>query len=61
MASNSSSSPYTIEARPVKVPQAERARRLAAAYAVLLDAAPQQLQDDQKRPSGGEGGRHGRK
>jgi hypothetical protein len=41
MASNSSPSPFTIESRPVKLPANERARRLAAAYAVLLDAAHQ--------------------
>jgi hypothetical protein len=59
MASNSSPSPFTIESRPVKLPQAERARRLAAVYDLLLAKAAERRQA--AGPGNGEGERrHGK-
>jgi hypothetical protein len=54
----SNSPQFTIEARPVKLPQAERARRLAAVYDLLLQKANERRQ---AAAPGEEGERHGRK
>jgi hypothetical protein len=51
---------FTIEARPVKLPQAERARRLAAVYDLLLAKAAERPKNGQERPSTGKGGGNGR-